>query len=161
MGESVSGSKLAKIIGFSRQTIIKWTREGMPVKKAGGKGKETVYDTAEVISWLVGRGASAKDPGLVPIRRRLLEIEANRREIHLARERGESVDIGDVLKTWTSRIQGCRGRLLGLPSRIAPEIVGCNSIAEVHALIQQHVYEALDELSEGRTYEQEGEPDGN
>ena len=93
---------------------------------------------------------SRSDNSKVAVQRgRLLKAQAALKELELSVKNGELVPVSGVVSVWEGRIGSCRSRLLGLPGRIAPQVVGCSNIAEVKALLERHICECLDELAIG------------
>ncbi|MEW6718903.1 MAG: terminase small subunit [Thermodesulfobacteriota bacterium] len=160
MGEIVNGKRLGAIFGVEPRTISNWRKEGLPVHEDQGRGKDTLYDTAVTHQWLLARDGAAgtRDPGTVAARRRLLEIEAERRAIHLAREQGEVVLADDAEKLWSAQVTACRSRLLAIPTKATPRVVGLENHAEVNDVLQTLIYEALDELAGGNLDVEEVQP---
>ncbi len=148
MGEIVGRQRLAAFLGFSERSITEWTRAGMPVHRVGGRGKENEYDTAEVVPWLLSRETSSGDPETIAARRRIACAEAGRREIRLARERGEVADLRLVGMTWERAIGVFRNRMLGLPRRAVPRLRGVPADTKREKLLTELVHEALNELAE-------------
>jgi hypothetical protein len=84
-------------------------------------------------------------------RARLLKAQADQAELELAKMRGEVANLADVEAHWSGMITAFRARMLLLPPTIAPIAAAAGKTAEVQALAQKHVYEALTELaSNGR-----------
>lgn len=93
---------------------------------------------------------SRSDNSKVAVQRgRLLKAQASLKELELSIKNGQMVPVSGVVTVWEARIGACRSRLLGLPGRIAPQVVGCSNIAEVKALLERTICECLDELSIG------------
>lgn len=67
---------------------------------------------------------------------------------------GELLEAGEVAALWTSQIQIAKGRLLAIPSRLAPVVLGLGDLRAIEAEIREAIHEALDDLSAGR----DGEP---
>ena len=93
---------------------------------------------------------SRSDNSKVAVQRgRLLKAQAALKELELSVKNGEMVPVSGVVTVWEGRIGACRSRLLGLPGRVAPQVVGCANIGEVKVILERHIYECLDELSIG------------
>jgi len=143
---------VAKRLHVTKRTVYNLEKIGMP--KIG----PSKYDLAACEKWYADyTGREGLPPEVSFQRGRWLKAKADREELSLARDRGELVPLADIVKTWEGRIGACRSRLLGIPGRISPEVVACSDIREVHAIIQARIYEALDELSEGKHEQEEQE----
>ncbi|GAB4371375.1 MAG: hypothetical protein Kow00128_19190 [Deltaproteobacteria bacterium] len=148
-GEIVNGTRLARIVGTSTRTVTKWRSAGMPVHEDRGRGRETLYNTAAVIAWLVARDGGGKaDSALTEARRRILEAEAGRRELRLAKEQGDVVDVRDAAKVLEKIVLSIKGKVLGMGDRLTPRVVGSNSYAEVKKLIDDFGKEVLLNISQ-------------
>jgi len=82
-------------------------------------------------------------------RARLIKAQASLKELELSIKNGQMAPISGMVRVWESRIGGCRSKILGLPTRLAPLVVGCSNIAEVKTLLERHIHECLDELAIG------------
>ena len=82
-------------------------------------------------------------------RARLLKVQAELRELELAEKRGDLIPMDLVAGAWERLAGDCRSKFLVLPSRLAPQIVACNSIAEVKETLERAIHECLSELASG------------
>ena len=80
-------------------------------------------------------------------RERLLAAQAGRAELKLRKERGDLVHVDVVADVLEPVVIAIRQRLLALPGRASAQVVACNSIAEVHAILDGIVRECLSEIS--------------
>lgn len=145
--DSLTQVELSRALGVSLTSVQNYIRQGCPSTK---KGKVLRFCLSDVVRWRDKQGRS-KVGRLEIERSRLAKEQADKCALENAQKRGELVPVADVVKVWERRIGGCRSRLLGLPGRIAPQVVGCSSIAEVRDLIERHIHECLDELASGRS----------
>ena len=53
MGLKVNKEELSKILGKSTTTLTTWQKNGLPIFQDGTKGKANIYDTSDVIQWLI------------------------------------------------------------------------------------------------------------
>ena len=137
--ERLTRAELIKITGFSGTAIDGWVRGGCPRRSDG------TFRFKEVLRWFVARSkANASSPGL----ERLRLSQAKRSELKAAVERGEVAPITATAKLWEAQIMACRAKLLALPNTVAPEVIGCGSIAEVSELLRKRIYDALAELAD-------------
>jgi hypothetical protein len=83
----VRGTKdLCAIFGISRETLTVWQGEGLPVTERGGPGKQSVFDSVAVHTWIIDR-AVRKASGETP-RDRLARAQAESVELDVAHKRG-------------------------------------------------------------------------
>src|SRR5687768_16967081 len=79
-------------------------------------------------------------------RARLAKEQADKLEMENAASRGELLPRAEVVSALQAVFARCRARLLSLPTKLAPLIVGEESPAVVQDRITAGVHEALDEL---------------
>ena len=133
---------VGKRLGVSRRTVFNLEKIGMPKI---GPGR---YDLNACEKWYSDYSAKEGLPPEVAVQRaRWIKAKADREEIQLARDRGELVQVTEVSRTWERLVSACRSSLLILPSRLAPQVVGCSNISEVNELLRIGIYEALDQLA--------------
>jgi phage terminase Nu1 subunit (DNA packaging protein) len=80
-------------------------------------------------------------------RARLARVQADLVTLEYKKAIGELVDADEVSRIWIAMGQACRSRLLAIPAKLPPLLEGKNKV-ECHRILQDHIYEALDELSE-------------
>ena len=51
-------------------------------------------------------------------------------------------------QAWTRVGTNIKTKMLSIPTKAAPLVIGCKTIPQVKEVLDQHVYEALNELSE-------------
>jgi phage terminase Nu1 subunit (DNA packaging protein) len=134
---------VGKLLGVSRRTVFNLEKIGLPKL---GPGK---YDLGACERWYADYSAREGMPAEVSVQRtRWLKAKADREEIQLAKDRAEVAPLAVTAKLWEGAIQACRAKFLSLPHRLAPVVVGLNSTAEIFTLLQEAIYEALDELAD-------------
>jgi len=93
-------------------------------------------------------------------RRRKLAAEAAMSELDLSVRRGELVEIEDVSQAVGEDYANVRAKLLGLPTKAAPQAAGMTDAGEIKTLLERIVTEALEELVSDGIYTQEGATEG-
>ena len=141
-------SEVAKHIGVSPKYVNDLINEGVIAKRGRG-----LYDLDECreayISKLREKAAGRAGSGeldLVSERARLAKEQADAKEMENAVERGDLVYIEDVAKQVENQFTKVRTRLLGVPTKVAPEVHACATTREVQSVIEQAIVEALNEL---------------
>ena len=76
-------------------------------------------------------------------RLRLLRADVDLREIELARERGQLVQIDDVEKEMAALVLTTKARVMAVAPRAAPDIIGETSRVMIQAKIEKYLREAL------------------
>lgn len=160
-GIEISKADLAQYVGVSLTTITNWVRQGCPYVTKGAKGRAWTFNSAEVMTWreekiaqnAVGDTASLD---IEEARRRKLAAEAAMVELDLAKRRGEVIEIEEVAGVVGDDYANVRAKLLSLPTKLAPQLIGIDDPAECQALIERGVAEALEELTADGIYSGEG-----
>lgn len=113
----------------------------------------------------VGAGrSSGEGPDLTAERARLAKEQADAQEMKNAASRGELIARADVSAVVTASFARVRARLLALPSKIAPLVLGLTSLAEIKEKISDAINEALAELASTvvvAVFESDSEPGGD
>lgn len=151
-------NEVAKHIGVSTKYVNDLINEGVIERKGRG-----LYDLDECrnayISKLREKAAGRAGTGeldLVAERARLAKESADAKEMENAVERGDLVYIEDVAKQVENQLTKVRTRLLGIPTKVAPEAHASATVREVQSIIETAIIEALNELV-GYTQEKAGE----
>lgn len=161
MPVNYSPSKLAELFRVTTKTVNEWIAEGMPTRKAGGKGAGNAakINLAEAVSWYHERRAPRVEAEAQ--RARKDRETADRIALENALRRGEVIEMVDAKRIIVDEVHRCKARLLQLPNAIAQ-----HTPAETRALVvaaaDRLVREALEELSSGDTGGVDGAaaPDG-
>ena len=95
------------------------------------------------------KASSADDLGLDEARARLATAQAERHEMENAARRGELAEVADVERTWIDMVMAVRSRLLSLPTKLAPQLVGISDPREIFAKLTEEIRVALTELAGG------------
>lgn len=147
-------------MGVSRQAINNWLIDGMPYDQKADRdnGKTWVFDTADVRIW---REKIAQDKIEQKYRSKITEAgemdieEAKRREavakaqlaeIELAKERGQLVNIDDMLREMGKALANARAQMLSIPNRVAGELAFKDE-KEITQILEQANNTILDELN--------------
>lgn len=148
----VNRAELAEILGVSLPTITSKVNKGMPYIQRGQRGKEWLFDTAAVYEWekeqailnVTGDLLSVTDDEL---KRRKLAAETTIVELEAGKKRGDLIPKEEIEKNLSDMAIATRTRLLLVPRRCAPRLLGCTDEIEVRRLIEQEQLEALTDVS--------------
>jgi phage terminase Nu1 subunit (DNA packaging protein) len=151
---TVDVGKVANALNLTEQRVQQLVKEGMP-REARGQ-----YDPVKCLLWYVRYLQNALEKKSVPTldggylgereeRVRLLRSQADLSEIELSKQRGQLVAIQDVEHAMTDLILTTKARLMAIPSRLAPDLLGETSRIMVHAKIERAIKEALLVLARG------------
>lgn len=139
----VNVEKVAQALNISPRQVQRLVDQGMPRESRGR------YDLAKCLLWYVrylqselerrGGGLNGSDESnLRGVRTRLLQAQAEREELELARARGELVTVESFYRQLSDAFMTVRERLLNLPSKVAPDLEG-----ESRRMIQHKLDQAV------------------
>lgn len=74
---------------------------------------------------------------------------ANIAELEEAEKRGSLLPRDEMVAAFQGLIANCRAKLLSLPAKVSPQLVGEESIPAIEALLAESIREALSELERG------------
>ncbi len=149
---TVSTADLCAFLGVNNATIGDMQRRGIirKLKRNTWPFRESV---AAVLAHYreVAAGRSTADGGLdlVEERAKLARAQRQSQELKNAVARGEYILADDVAEIWGSMVTRSRARLLALPSKLAPALVGHDDPRRIEGILEGEVHEALDELANG------------
>jgi phage terminase Nu1 subunit (DNA packaging protein) len=144
---------IAERLHLTPRRIQQLAGEGLP-RVTRGK-----YDVDEVLDWYIARlerqlaGEIDEDSERAKKENeelRLLSAKADLQELDLACKRRELVAIADVEKQMTDLVITTKARILTVPARVAPELLGEQSRVMVQAKIEKSLKEALSHLAEAK-----------
>jgi phage terminase Nu1 subunit (DNA packaging protein) len=153
-GQIVNRAELAGFLAVSPMQIDTMVRAGCPIISRGGSGKPSQFNTADVVKWLRDREAASVRAEVDPAKgqteeskRRFTAAAAELKEIQLAEKRKLMISIEDVAPILEDELANVRSRLLAMPGRLAPGLVGLLDPAAIEAKILDEVTAALNELT--------------
>lgn len=158
---TVDVDRVASALNLERRRVQQLVKEGMP-REAHGQ-----YDPVKCMLWYIRYLQTALEKKSVPTleggfvgereeRVRLLRADADLREMELARERSLVISIADYERTLADLILTTKARVMAIPPRVAPEIVGQTSRVMAQALIEKACKEALAYLAKAENYKDAG-----
>lgn len=152
----VDVGRVAQALNLHERRVQQLVKEGLPRE---GRGQ---YDAVKCMLWYVRylqaliekKAVSLAPSGAVYAsereeRVRLLRADADMREIELAKERSQLVAIEDVEKEMTDLVLTTKARMMAIPPRIAPELLGETSRVMIQAKLEKAFKEALSHLAKG------------
>ena len=138
MGKKVNQTELAEIVGVSDVTLWAWQKEGMPVDVRNTRGQSNVYDTADVMQWMVDR-AVKKVRDESP-RDALARAQTELVQIQIAEKNGLLVQVAEIEPAYKRMVTRSRQRLLQIT-------LGLPIDEATRALVDREIRDALQELS--------------
>ena len=142
---------IAKLLDLTPRRIRQLVDEGV-IQRAEKGRYELVPSVRGYIRYLRDRAIGADalpDESARASRARLLKAQAEAQEMENAKNRGYLLSVAVIERAWTEMASAFKSRILSIPGKAAPQVVSCNSISEVKAILERMVFEALDELSRG------------
>ena len=101
----------------------------------------------EVMTWWRARfEAKAKPTTLVESEERLAAAKAQLAELELEEQQGNLARKADVIAAWRSVHERVRGRLLAVPAKAAPALVGMKRAVDVQLALERYIAEVIAEL---------------
>jgi phage terminase Nu1 subunit (DNA packaging protein) len=152
---TVDITKVAQALNLSRQRVHQLVKEeGMP-REARGQ-----YDPIKCMMFYIRYlqraiektnlpALDGSDVGERNARVRLLRAHADLREMELSKVRSMMVSTADVNKSFDDLVRWTTARIMAVPSRLAPDLVGQTSSVMVHAKIDAALKDALRLLAKG------------
>lgn len=140
--DRIKSKGLAEILGISQRRINQLAKEGVLVKDSRG-----FFVLVEAVPAYIAYATTENDE----LRQeKILHERAKRRkaELELKVREGKLHEAEDVEFALTGMLVTFRNRLLSIPSKLAPQLIGVNSIAEIQTVIDTELREAMTELSE-------------
>ena len=92
-------------------------------------------------------GAEAEGLDLVQERARLAAAQADAQEMRNRLMAGETLMADEVERVLGAVVEATRARLIAIPSKAAPSLVGITSVSVMQARLTELIHEALDDLS--------------
>jgi phage terminase Nu1 subunit (DNA packaging protein) len=144
--KEVITSELATIVGKTPQWIRQLTRDG--TLKQSARGKYILGDAVQAyIEHVSGGKEEDKKPRYIDHKTEHERIKAERAALELARMRGELHAAEDVEAVMNDMLTAFRQKILAIPNKLAPQLVGIDDIGKVKAVLTKDLHEALAELS--------------
>lgn len=160
MSRIVSRAKLAEFTGKSLPTIDSWVRQGCPVVKRGGRGKEWEFDTAAVNDWRVEQKemeAAAANAGgeadEAELKRRKLAAETMLAELELAQAKKAVAPISQVERMVANAFAQVRASVRNIPERTVAQLIGETDERRFKNVLLEEIDQTLEALSTGNLAE--------
>lgn len=147
----VSSTVLADLFGLTTRRIRMLADEGVIQKTSRGRYnlQENIKNYIVYLKTSQDLKEKSVDDKLDPdIERALLtRIQREKLELEIAAMKGQMHFSDDVKRVMNDMLANFRAKLIALPSKIAPRLIARNDISEVQKMIQQELFEVLQELS--------------
>jgi len=138
---------------LTRERIRQLVNEGMP------KTGRDEFDGVRCMFWYLGKlrravahketeNEDGSSTGIRAERKRLLKTQADREELELAELRREMLKVSDWEAATADLVTTAKARILAVPARVAPRVVGETNRVLVQGMIEKELKAALSELAE-------------
>ncbi len=150
MTESNSASKkrVAEVLGLTTRQITNLVEEGMPREVSGNK---VIFDLPTAVQWYVRykeKRSAVGDEEKKNLTTRRLELEVKLAEHELAKAEGSIVTLDYMEQQLSAILQRLRAKVLNLPGKYAPALVGLRTIAESQTRLEAISTEIITALSD-------------
>ena len=146
----VSSPELAEIFGVTDRYVRMLAKDEV-VKKSGTRGKYLLIESIKgFIEFL--RESSSADVDLKEVKLKketekiAKDIELKAIKISELKNELHSADI--VRKVMTVMLTNLKGKLLAVPNKIAPLVVGCDNLGDIQDIVSSSIEDVLLELSD-------------
>ena len=148
-GQIVRAMDLAKMLDVSDRHIRDLANENVVKKTAQGKYLllESVRGYIEYLKSRNDADISLKDEKIKEETKRIIkDTEIKELKIKELKNQLHSADV--IEKVMTDSLINMKGKLLSLSNKLAPQIIALDNLGEIQDVIQDGIFEALEELSE-------------
>ncbi|AWK52221.1 hypothetical protein DIC82_14980 [Clostridium beijerinckii] len=149
---TVSSTVLSNLFGLTTRRIRQLENEGI-IKKIA-RGKYSLQDNIKSYITFIKASADLKEnkteEGKIDYDEEHALLERRKREkieLELAAMRGTMHFSEDVERVMNDMLSNFRAKILALPSRTAPRLMGIDTIADIQEILQIEVLDVLNELS--------------
>ena len=143
--------ELAEHIGVSPQTISDLIGKGIFTIGSGRSPVNIDACRIQYINFLRKAARYTKKDGIGDLaeeKTKLTAAQARKAELEVEEMEGNLIPSQLVADTWVSYVSNVRAKLLGLPSRIAHQVITVDKYPEAELIIKEQVHDALNELAE-------------
>jgi hypothetical protein len=147
----VSANTIAKLFGVTVSMVTRLKSQG--VITASAENKYELGPTVHNYIQHLKRGNQEPEQGTVKATQEqedawLASIRREKAEIELELLKGNLHKADHIALMVGNMISAAKQKLNALPTKVAPKLVGVDTTADIRAIIESEVYEALSELSE-------------
>lgn len=151
-GKIVNAGEFASIMGYSRNSVLQWIKEGMPIMEDGDNGKAYQINTSDAINWLINRSKARnqdkdRDADYDYDRARKMAVDADKAEMERDILRGQLVEVDLVAGLVADRLTGLRSRLLSLPAKYCVKLASQDTREACKETLEFGINDALKEIS--------------
>lgn len=147
-GMLIRGVELAKLLNITDRYVRQLAKDKI-LQKSGNKYLliENIHSYIEYIKSSNSGNKNLKDLKLQKeIEKLSKDIEL--KEIKIAEIKNELHSAETVKKVMTSMLLNLKGKMLSVPNKVSPLVVGCDNLGDIQNIILENIEDALLELSD-------------
>ncbi len=146
----VTAQVIGQIIGVTDRRVRQLADEGVIPKLKNGSYDLVPTINSYIRNIKIGNEADADSSKSNYDQERYLHEKAKRKkaELILGEMKGQLHDSETVEEVMTSMLSNLRSKLLAIPSKTAPLLIGIDDIPEIQEILDIKIYESLLELSD-------------
>ena len=147
--QTINQKELSSIIGITVQQIIKLEKEGV-FNRNGEKFYTLPHAVNEYIAYKIKselRKVKGDSEDINEAKRRKEIAQATLLELEVREKQGDLISIDEIRKENEYVLTAFKNKSLAIPSKIAPALIGIESIAEIQAILERAMYALLRELA--------------
>lgn len=145
--QEIQTGELATIVGKSSRWIRQLTNDG--TLKQSGRGKYILAEAVQAYIEHISGGKEEDDkPRYIDHKTEHERIKSEKAALELSRLRGELHKSEDVETVMSDMLAAFRQKILVIPTKLSPQLVGIQEIGVIKGKITSELYEALKELAD-------------
>lgn len=110
-------------------------------------GRKKYYDAKKALALVFGSNDAKTQYDMNSERARLAAMQADEKYLDLEEKLGNLLCAKTVKKEWSNILSSCRARLLSVPTKAAPQLVGLETPEEIEHNLRLFILEALESLA--------------
>ena len=144
--ESICRPSPSYVFPFTPRRYRQFAQEGIVPRAENGQ-IDIVEAARTYIGHLQAKIERSESSSYTDEKKRKTRLEADRKEIELAKLRGELIQTAVAQKLWGAVCYQIRAKMLALPTKVAPLVAALRSIPEIKDRLEKSVYEVLIEIT--------------
>lgn len=144
--QQISTKTLASIIGITDRRIRQLVDSNILPNNIHGE-HNLINSVKAYIDYLRSLSSTSSEPNLSLERAAKTRVEKEIKELELRSMHGELIETETAMDAWSKCIQQARSKILSIPTKAAPLVVGTKNAGEAQDILQRVVNEALKELA--------------
>ena len=145
----LSITELHNLTGLDRRRVRSALAD---LESTPGKKGAVLFESREALPLLYIFPRDGDTLDLTQERARLAHFQANKAAVEERKLKGELIEVEEVAQIVGADYSNVRAKLLAMPTKGAPELLGIEDIAVAHGIVQRLVIAALEELSADEVY---------